>query len=62
MGAAAGAVGFTVVAGDGLAAVDGEVVEVCANACDARAELTASITNNFFILTSGVHGMTCLVP
>lgn len=61
MGVAAGVVGFTVDGADGLAAVEGAVVAVCANAWDAKAELTASITKNFFILASGVHGMTCLV-
>jgi hypothetical protein len=60
IGAAAGVVGLPIVAADGLAAVAGAVVAGCANASDAKVELTASITKNFFTLVSGVHGMTCL--
>ena len=49
IGAATGAVGLPTVTADGLAAVEGAVVAVCENACDARAELTASITKNIFV-------------
>jgi hypothetical protein len=49
IGAATGVVELPIVAVDGFAAVEDVVVAVCANACDAKIEPTASITKNFFI-------------